>query len=734
MLAAAGPAMAAPPPLWPTPVRVEAGAGVLPLGPRPAIAVPAGDAGARNAADRLAELLGRSVGIAPRIGSGGAIRFVRTPGLPAEGYRLAVTPAGATITASDDAGLLYGAVTLWQLAERRGGRVEIAATAIEDAPRFGWRGVMLDSARHMQSVAHIRRVIDAMVASKLNRLHWHLVDDQGWRIPIPGWPKLTQVSAWRHPATAPGARQLPRIGGFYTAAQIRGIVAYAAARGVTIVPEIEMPGHALAAIRAYPQLGMGVPIPPGTESHWGVFPWLYNVDDATFAFLEDVLREVMRLFPGRDIHIGGDEATKEQWRSSPAIQARIRALGLKDENALQGWFMARIGRFLTANGRRPIGWDELLEGGVPANAAITSWRGTEGAVHAAKAGHDAILSPAPLLYLDHRQGDGPGEPPGRGKVMTLAELLAFDPVPAGLTPAQRRHILGLQGNLWTEHVRTDARAAWMMFPRALAIAQIGWAGPAPRTVADATAPLLGQIDRLRALGIGSADSAWAVTARWDRTRAGFAATLTGQSGLPIRYTLDGSVPTGLSTAYAGPLALVPGQRLRAASFLGARALPGGFDGTASPAAALTRTSRELTLCKTAVPLDLEDDFPAAGPRARFLLDIFNPCWRWDGAPLDGIGTIAVRVGQLPFNFQVGADRDRIAFRPPATPAGEFEVRDGCEGPVVATLPLAPAVANPGVTRLTAPLRIGRARADLCLTYTARGVDPLWAVERVELLP
>ena len=711
--------------LLPTPSVVRpAGEGFYLPGAR----VIASDAGGRRAAARLAELV-RRTGAKPKIGRA-SVRFSRQPGLPAEGYRLVTGPRGATITASDEAGMLHGAVTLWQL----GDKGAVPGVVIDDAPRFAWRGVMLDSARHMQSVDTIKRIIDAMFASKLNRLHWHLVDDQGWRLPIPGWPRLTSVSAWRRPAVAPGAPPLPAIGGYYTAAQIRGVVAYAQARGITIVPEIEMPGHALAAIRAYPALGMGVPVPPGTESDWGVFPWLYNTDDATFVFLQDVLTEVMRLFPGRDIHVGGDEATKEQWRGSPAIQARIKALGLKDEDALQGWFMARIGRFLHAHGRRMIGWDEVLDGGVPPDAAITSWRGTEGAVKAAHSGHDAILSPAPLLYLDNRQSGGADEPPGRGRLITLADILKFDPMPAGLSPSERRRILGLQANLWTEHVRTDERATWMMFPRAFAVAEVGWAGATRRGVAGFAVPLLGQTDRVATLGIAAADSAWAVSVRWDRVSNGVTATLAAQSALPIRYTLDGTSPTVASKIYTAPLSLAGGQRLRAATFLGTRALPGQYDGRASLAAALTRTSRELTLCSDAVALDLEDDFPAMAPRAHFLLDIFNPCWRWNAAPLAGIRTIAITVGQVPFNFQVGEDRAKIRFRPPATVAGEMEVRDGCDGPLLATLPLGPAAARPGLTRLNAPIPAGRGATNLCVTYTARGVDPLWAVERIELTP
>jgi hexosaminidase len=249
-----------------------------------------------------------------------------------------------------------------------------------------------------------------MALNKLNRLHWHLVDDQGWRLPIDRYPRLTQVGAWRIPASAAPAPPLPRTGGVYTKAEIRDIVAFAAERGITIVPEIEMPGHALSAIRAYPELGVGPKPPPGIESDWGVFPYLYNVDDQTFAFLENVLTEVMDLFPGRYIHIGGDEAVKDQWRADPRIQARIKALGLADEEALQGWFVARIGTFLAAHGRTLIGWDEILKGAVPASATVMAWTGVEGATKAAAAGHETILAAAPTLYFDHIEAMPKREP------------------------------------------------------------------------------------------------------------------------------------------------------------------------------------------------------------------------------------------------------------------------------------------------------------------------------------
>lgn len=730
---------ASPPPapaLLPTPATIDvAGAGFVLAAETPVVAQ---DEGARAAAVRLAGLMA-SAGVplpdaTARSDARVAIRLRRVAGIPAEGYRLNSGPEGATIEASDDAGLLYGAVTLWQLATQPGATGRVAGVRIADAPRFRWRGLMLDSARHFQTVAYIHHLLDWMVANKLNRLHWHLVDDQGWRLPVPGWPRLTSVAAWRRGATAPGAPPLPREGGFYTEAEIRGVVAAAAERGITIVPEIEMPGHALAAIRAYPQLGMGVPIPAGTESDYGVFPWLYNTQEPTFRFLENALDQVIKLFPGEAIHLGGDEAVKDQWRADPAIQAQIKTLGLKNEDALQGWFMARLGRYLQQHGRRMIGWDEILDGGVPANATVTSWRGIEGAVTAAKAGHDAILSPAPVLYLDNRQGTGPDEPPGRGTLITLADVLAFDPMPAGLSPEQQRHIIGLQANLWTEHVRTEGRAAWMTFPRATAVAEIGWAGATKRDVAGFTRTLAPQLRRMRPLGLVAADSAWAVLARYDVAGRDLTATLSGQSGLPIRYTLDGSAPTAASPAYTAPIALSGGQRLRAATFGDDAALPGGLDATPTRADALTRTSRQLALCSNAVPLDLEDDWPAKGARAHFLLDIFNPCWRWDAAPLDQARRVAISVGQLPFNFQVGADRAKIHFAAPRTPAGEFELRAGCGGALLTTLPLARAARHPGVTRLEAVLPAHAQPVDLCITYTAHGVDPLWAVERIELLP
>lgn len=729
-----GSAVAAPPRLVPAPQELSERQGSFALTSATPITVASGDKGAAKAADFLAGLLGRNDRAEAKTATA-AIRFVRKRGFENEAYAIDADSNGIIISASTDAGLLYGAVTVWQLATGEHAN-HIPAVAIRDAPKFRWRGLMLDSARHFQSPEFVKRLIDWMAVNKLNVLHWHLVDDQGWRLEIKKYPRLTEVSAWRTPATAPGAPPLSKVGGYYTQDQVRDIIAYAAARHITIVPEIEMPGHALSAIRAYPQLGTGVPIPPGTESDWGVFPWLYNVDDGTFGFLEDVLTEVMALFPSRYIHIGGDEAVKDQWKGSPAIQARMKALGIADEHALQSWFVSRIGKFLAARGRRLIGWDEILEGGIPADATITSWRGVDGAIAAAKAGHDAVLSPAPILYFDNRQGFGELEPPGRGNFVSLAGIYAFDPMPPGLTAEQQRHILGLQANLWTEHVRAEDRAAWMMFPRAIAVAEIGWSNPAKRDFPAFVDRLVPQLERMRVLGLNPAASAFAVNAKIDfmpPTRQAVVA-LASQSGLPIRYTLDGSDPTSDSPVYSAPLTLVFPTRLRAAAFHGDQGLAGALDQLVDGRGDRRRSDEQLKTCTEKVRLALEDDHPAEGPRAVFVTDIFNPCWIYEKAPVGGAKQIAIEVGQIPFNFQVGKDIESIRFRPPATPDGEFEVRAGsCEGERIAVLPLAPARANPGVTRLAATLAPRSGNEDLCITYTARGVEPMWAIDSVELV-
>ena len=496
----------------PAPAQVSMERGVFELGAATPVRYTAGSA-AEPVAKYFVDLLQRTGGVAlsAAAGEGGerAISFSlqarEGDQVGEEAYSLVVSPERIVVSSHSPRGLFYGAVTLWQLTSVSS---SIPALKIDDAPRFRWRGLLLDSARHYHSPQFIKKLIDTMALHKLNVLQWHLTDDQAWRLEIKKYPKLTEVGAWRVPAGPAAAADIdpatgrPRLyGGFYTQDQVREIVAYAAQRNVTIVPEIDMPGHASAAIAAYPQLGV-TGKPAAVPADWGVYPNLFNVEESTFAFFEDVLGEVLTLFPSQYIHTGGDEAVKNQWHGSPRVQSRMRELGVQDEHALQSYFVQRIGQYLNAQGRRLIGWDEILEGGLAPNATIMSWRGIDGAVTAAAAGHDAVWSPAPTLYLDNRPLDWPR--PGRGPVVSVEDVYRFDPSPAALTDEQRAHILGVQANLWTEHVRTEDRAEYMIFPRAAAIAEVGWSPAARIDFQSFSARLPDQLARYRSLGVGFA--------------------------------------------------------------------------------------------------------------------------------------------------------------------------------------------------------------------------------------
>ena len=725
--------------LTPAPAKAVRAEGAFKLSAATRIHVAKGDAEAKGVALQLADLIQRSRGFKPIVVEGVATAdaIVLTREGPAgEAYKLDISPTIVTIAAAKRAGLFYGAMSLWQLAtpDAAKGPVAVPAASIEDAPRFAWRGLMVDSARHYQSLDTLKAVIDAMAAHKLNTFHWHLVDDQGWRLEIKKYPKLTQVGAWR---SDPGAaRSYPKYGGFYTQDQARELVAYAAARNITVVPEIETPGHALAPIVAYPQLGSAAP----DASHmgdWGVFPWLYNTDDATFAFLDDVLQEVMDIFPSTFIHVGGDEAVKDQWKANPKIQAKIKELGLKDEHELQSWFIQRVRKSLDKRGRRLIGWDEILEGGLAPNATVMSWRGIDGAIAAAKQGHDTVLSPHPTLYLDNRQSTSPEEPTGRSKVVSLKDVYAFDPAPAQLTPDERKHILGVQANVWTEHMQTDARMQQMAFPRAVALAERGWSSEADANWDDFARRMPAEMARLKILGVTANTVPFEPQGAPSEGEGGKTALAlsTGLGVGEIRYTIDGKAPTAASTAYAGPLDLAKGATVKAQTFVDGQALGRERSWTNTPALLDTRTAGQLKMCTDKVGITMIDDAPAAlNKRPMMMVDIFNPCWIWEGAKLDKGALLTARITQIPFNFQVGKDRDGIKLRPPATPGGELEVRLGCTGERIAAIPLGDSARNPGLSTVTARLPARAATADLCLTFTSKTLDPFWVIERVTLKP
>ncbi|WP_030922998.1 beta-N-acetylhexosaminidase [Streptomyces sp. NRRL B-24720] len=446
------------------------------------------------------------------------------PALEPEGYRLSTgTGQSVVITGGSPAGAFWGAQTLRQLlgpeAFRRapvsdGVPARVPSTDIEDRPRFSWRGMMLDVSRHFLPKDDVLRYLDLLAAHKLNVFHFHLTDDQGWRVEIKRYPKLTEVGSWRS-RTKHGHRaselwdETPH-GGHYTQDDIREIVAYAAERHIRVVPEIDIPGHSQAAISAYPELGNTDVIDTTTLSvwdTWGVSPNVLAPTDNTLRFFEGVFEELLELFPAATspfIHIGGDECLKDQWKESPTAQARIGELGLADEDELQSWFIRHFDRWLTARGRRLIGWDEILEGGLPDGAAVSSWRGYAGGIAAAEAGHDVVMCPEQQVYLDHRQDGGPDEPMPIGYVRTLEDVFRFDPVPPGLTEEAAGHILGTQANVWTEVMQNRSRVDYQVFPRLVAFAEVAWSAlpaPADRDFADFERRMTAHYARLDALGV-----------------------------------------------------------------------------------------------------------------------------------------------------------------------------------------------------------------------------------------
>ncbi|MFE4540594.1 beta-N-acetylhexosaminidase [Streptomyces scopuliridis] len=440
--------------------------------------------------------------------------------LGTEGYRISVDAAAIRVEGGAAAGVFWGAQTLRQLLgpdAYRGAPLDSARewsvpmTLIEDAPRFGWRGLMLDVARHFMPKDGVLRYLDLLAAHKLNVFHFHLTDDQGWRVEIKKHPRLTEVGSWR-PRTKWGHRaselweEKPH-GGYYTQDDIREIVAYATERHITVVPEIDIPGHSQAAIAAYPELGNTDVIDTTSLTVWDTWGITANVlapTDNTLRFYEDVFEELLTLFPSTFIHIGGDECLKDQWKESPAAQERIAALGLADEDGLQSWFIRHFDRWLAERGRRLIGWDEILEGGLAPGAAVSSWRGYAGGIAAAKAGHDVVMCPEQQVYLDHRQAAGDDEPMPIGYVRTLEDVYRFEPLPPELTEQEAAHVLGTQANVWTEVMQDSSRVDYQVFPRLAAFAEVAWSdlpAPAERDFADFEQRMAEHYRRLDALGV-----------------------------------------------------------------------------------------------------------------------------------------------------------------------------------------------------------------------------------------
>jgi hexosaminidase len=654
--AGSGPDQGAHPAIIPRPMEMETSGDWFRIPADTVILVEHGNREVRHVGDYLAEMLRAHTGLRFRVSElpvgattlPGDHILLSTRGADAslgdEGYALRAANSAVNLTAPAPRGLFRGSQTVRQLLARGDdGTWQIPCVRIKDIPRYRWRGMLLDCGRHFMDKEFVKRYIDLLAYHKMNVLHWHLTEDQGWRIEIKKYPKLTELGAWRK-ATRNSeltADAQGRYGGFYTQEDIKEIVAYAESRYVTIVPEIEMPGHSMAALASYPELGC---VGEGYEvaTRWGVHSDVYCAgNDKVFEFLQDVLAEVIELFPSEYIHIGGDECPKERWKACAKCQARIKAEGLKDEHELQSYFIRRIEKFVSGKGRRLIGWDEILEGGLAPNATVQSWRGMAGAIAAATTGHDVISSPTTHCYLDYAQVRMPGELTWMGYV-PLARTFSFEPTPEVLTPEQAQHVLGVEGNMWTEHA-PQARVDWQVFPRLCALAEVGWSPAGLRSWDDFARRMKVHYRRLDALGVtyfipppvSPDDMVF---------RESIDVTLINpfESGV-MRYTLDGSEPSAASPAYEHPIPLDDTTTLKACTFLDT--------GRTSAVAEL-----EFRKPKPHEAVDV----PGAQPGLAY--EYYEYEGRWSKLPdFDKLQSVA--TGTVPtFDLSVRKRDDRFAFR------------------------------------------------------------------------
>lgn len=505
-----------------------------------------------------------------------AITFVKDESISStEGYQLTISPKQIEIRAKTDQGAFYAVQSLRQLlpADFENNSfsqksVSIPCVTIKDAPQFKYRGMHLDVGRHFFSVEFIKKYIDALAMLKMNTFHWHLTEDQGWRIEIKKYPKLQEIAAFRDQTLIgkfdADSEQFDdkEYGGFYTQEEIKKVVAYAQTRHVTIIPEIEMPGHAQAAISAYPELGCTGEQIKVAET-WGVFDDIYCSKDETFEFLENVLDEVLALFPSEYIHIGGDEAPKTHWKTCPNCQQRIKDEGLKDEHELQNYFITRIEKYLNSKGRQIIGWDEILEGGLAPNATVMSWRGTEGAVEAAKQHHNVIMTPTSHCYFDYYQSDNADEPLAIGGFLSLEKVYSFNPIPEELSEEESKYVLGAQGNLWTEYIPNEKQVEYMVFPRIVAMSEVVWSPTKNKNYPDFVARLEHFHKRLDALDINYANHLHDVEGELGPNGYELKTILKNKT---IRYTLDGTEPRITSDIYTEAIPINKNLTIKAAVF------------------------------------------------------------------------------------------------------------------------------------------------------------------------
>ena len=508
-----------------------------------------------------------------------------------EGYKMEILPKKLTIKANSKTGIAYGIQSLLQLFQvsNANTKLEIACMNITDYPRFKYRGMHLDVGRHFYPVSFVKKYIDFLATYKFNYFHWHLTEDQGWRIEIKKYPELTTKAAYRNGTIVGGypgtSNSNLRYGGFYTQEEVKEVVAYAARRNITVVPEIELPGHSSAAIAAYPWLscfpGKPTAMPANAsamskllqsqgeikmvQETWGVFDDIFCAGkDSTFVFLQNVMDEVLQLFPSKYIHVGGDEAPKKHWEKCPRCQARMKSEGLKDEHELQSYFIQRMEKYLNKKGRTLIGWDEILEGGLAPNAIVMSWRGEAGGIEAAKQNHDVIMTPGNPVYFDHYQGDPASEPVGIGGFNTLKKVYDYDPVPKELNKQQAKHILGAQANLWTEYVPTTQHVEYMVLPRMLALSEVVWSPKENKNWNSFNERLQPHFRAFEQKGWNYSKGNFKAGIKPESQNGQLLVTLSTEAYKgKVVYTTDNSIPTLQSKYYTEPIAINSSTTLKA---------------------------------------------------------------------------------------------------------------------------------------------------------------------------